>query len=265
MPKLKWDQIGDRVFEQGVSHGVLYLPDGSAVPWNGLTSVSEQSGRSTEPLYFDGVKFEDFVSLGDFSGMLSAITYPDEFLELEGYGEVNSGVFVGDQEPKLFGLSYRTRIGSDVDTDATDYKLHLIYNVTAIPSDKNYATMTLETTLTEFEWTITAVPQEVPGFRPTAHFVFDSRYADPDLLADVELALYGGETANPQLPAFADMVEIITTFFRVEIIDNKDGTWTAVSKFPGYISMLSATEFQLDNVDAEFIDADTYQITDTRS
>ena len=27
MPPLTWDQVGERLYETGVDHGVLYLPD----------------------------------------------------------------------------------------------------------------------------------------------------------------------------------------------------------------------------------------------
>ena len=27
MPPLVWDQVGERLYETGVDHGVLYLPD----------------------------------------------------------------------------------------------------------------------------------------------------------------------------------------------------------------------------------------------
>lgn len=264
MPKIKWDQVGDRVFERGVDQGVLYLKDGSGVPWNGLTAVTQQPDKTSEPVYFDGRKINDHITLGDFKAILRAITYPDEFLEMEGFATLSAtGVYLGDQQPQTFGLSYRTKVGSDTDQDANAYKIHIVYNATAIPSDKNFNTITMETTLTEFEWQITAVPEEIPGFRPTAHVVIDSRTIDPVLLSDIELALYGGTTANPQLPAFADLMEMVTGYFRVEVIDNKDGTWTAITNFDGYISMLPDGKFQIDGVNATYLDDDTYQLEST--
>lgn len=46
MTKILWDQIGQKLYETGVDHGVLYLPNGSGVydngwAWNGLTTVTE--------------------------------------------------------------------------------------------------------------------------------------------------------------------------------------------------------------------------------
>ena len=54
--KLKWDETGKRVYETGVSQGVLYVQTdegayGSGVAWNGLTSVNESpSGAEPTPL-----------------------------------------------------------------------------------------------------------------------------------------------------------------------------------------------------------------------
>lgn len=49
MPGLVWDRVGDRTYESGLDRGVLYLPDGSAVPWNGLTSIVENFDRKLTP------------------------------------------------------------------------------------------------------------------------------------------------------------------------------------------------------------------------
>ncbi len=42
MPAIVWDNIGDRFYESGLDRGVLYLSDGSGVPWNGLISIIEK-------------------------------------------------------------------------------------------------------------------------------------------------------------------------------------------------------------------------------
>ena len=45
MAVLTWDQVGERFYETGVDHGVLYIPTAgvydSGVAWNGLISVTE--------------------------------------------------------------------------------------------------------------------------------------------------------------------------------------------------------------------------------
>ena len=63
MTKLVWDQSGDRLFETGVSNGVLYVRNSAGgyplgVPWNGLTAVTESpSGAEATPLYADNIKY----------------------------------------------------------------------------------------------------------------------------------------------------------------------------------------------------------------
>lgn len=263
MAKINWDQAGSRTYEGGVDRGVLYQTDGLGVPWNGLTDVSEINKKTVESIYYDGVKVNDLVKLGDYTGTLKAITYPDEFLEYEGYGRMVRGVYIGEQQPKTFGLSYRTKVGSDVDNNA-GYKIHILYNVTATPSTKNYSTISDSTDLTDFQWNLTAVPEYVDGWRPSAHIVVDSRYTDAKLFSDIELVLYGGETADATLPAFDDLMEMIQAFFLVEIVDNNDGTWTAYSDYDGYINMVTEDEFRLDNVNAVYLDAETYELSDTQ-
>ena len=55
MSKLKWDQIGERIYETGLDHGVLYPVTKSGtydkgVAWNGLSAVNESpSGAEANP------------------------------------------------------------------------------------------------------------------------------------------------------------------------------------------------------------------------
>lgn len=263
MSTLVWDAIGDRRYESGIDRGVLYLPDGSGVPWNGLTAVTEKTEKEVSSVYYDGVKISDLAYAGDFVGTLNAITYPDEFVELEGYGELRGGVFVGEQRPQMFGLCYRTKLGTDLDADA-GYKLHILYNVLAIPSDKTYDTLTDSSTSTEFEWNITAIPEEIPGFRPTAHIILSSKDINPTLLSDIEDLLYGTESTAPTLLPIADLVDYISDWVAsISVTDNGDGTWSLTTNIPGVIVDNGDGSFQLNNVNATYLDADTYELSDT--
>lgn len=263
MPALVWDKIGERTFEKGVSKGVIYFEDGRAVVWNGLTAVSEATNKEVTPVYYDGIKVNDIVSVGDFSGSISALTYPDEMLEIEGYARPGSGIYFGEQPGTAFNLSYQTLIGNDVVGCDCGYKIHILYNVTAVPSDRNYETVSNNSDLNPFEWTITTVPEEVPGFRPTSRIIIDSRYVQPELLEQIELMLYGFNTANPSFPSFEDLMGLLTNNYIIDITDLKDGRWTATTNFEGYISRPGPGEFQIDEVDAVYIDPDTYEISDT--
>lgn len=206
MSALVWDAQGDKVFETGIDHGVLYLSDGIGVPWNGLTSVDEKPiGFTTQPLYFEGIKYNEIVNVGDWSAVLKAYTYPDEFLEFEGIIEVDHGLYVAGQDMGLFGLSYRTRVGNDIDAEA-GYKIHMLTNLTAVPANVGYRSTTPKPNAIEFEWTITAIPQQIDGFRPTAELIFDTTKSTPEFTADLEAILYGTISTTARLPYLEEIV-----------------------------------------------------------
>lgn len=262
MAKLAWDQPEERPYESGVDRGVLYLPTGEGVAWNGLTAVEEDAYESTEPVYVDGVKYRDVQKIDDYAATLKAFTYPDEFLEFDGVLAVGEGLYVGDQRARTFGLSYRTGVGNDADGDDYGYKIHIVYNITASTDTKEYATQGEESSAMEFSWKLNAVPPAYPGFRPTAHIIVDSTLINRFLLSDIEDVLYGTDTTDAYLPPIDDLAGMAATFTTIDIIDNGDGTWTAVGP-DELITMTDATTFRIDEVNAVFIDDDTYQISTT--
>lgn len=209
MAKLVWDQIGSREFETGIDRGVLYDQTSKGYAWNGLTGISEDfSDDGSDPRYQEGTKVFDLASIGEFQATLTAFTYPDKFLEFEGvYEDSADGLFLGEQAPKTFGLSYRTRVGDDIDGVDAGYKIHSLYNLIAVPSTKIYETHNNLVTPLEFEWAITSMPQNAPGYRPTAHVIFDSRYVDPWLLTILESTFYGNETSNARQMSVADIIQ----------------------------------------------------------
>jgi len=259
MAAIVWNQLDTRQFETGVDRGVLYPLDACGVPWQGLTSVEEQQVNSSEPVYFDGVKFNDLVTVGDFNATLKAITYPDEFMVYEGIIEDQTGVELYNQPYGRFGLSYRTLIG-DASGKMDHYKIHLLWNLTAVPSAKTYETISDEFNLSEFEWTITAIPEDIEFYRPTAHVVLDTRKLDPWLLADLEEILYGSEEDCPRLPSLKGLASYIRKWDRLVITDHGDGTWTASCPREGIIEMISETEFRITTDTAEYITPDEYRI-----
>lgn len=262
MTALTWDQVGERVFEGGVDRGVLYLPDRSGVAWNGLISIEEQSTSSVSPAHFDGIKYADIVTVGDFEARLRAYTYPDEFLQFEGILEDQTGVSVTGQPVEQFHLAYRTRVGNDVDPDLA-YKLHILYNLTAIPAEKEYATLSMDSEPLEFEWDLTAIPEPIEGFRPTAHIILDTRKIDPLLMIDIEEILYGNAENEPRLPSLKGLTSFIRKWDRLIITDNGDGTWTATTNAPGIIEMLDSVTFQITSDTATYLDPPdntTYEI-----
>ena len=147
MSRMKWDQIGERLFETGLDHGVLF-PMGNdgkyakGVPWNGLSAVNETpSGGEPNAVWADNIKYLNLMSAEDFGATVEAFTYPPEFEECDGSAEVAPGVTIGQQVRKMFGLSYRTLIGNDVVGQNYGYKLHLVYGAQASPSEKNRQTV----------------------------------------------------------------------------------------------------------------------------
>ena len=60
--KLKWDQTGERIYETGVSNGVLYVQKANGsydngVAWNGLSTVTESpSGAESNAIYADNIR-----------------------------------------------------------------------------------------------------------------------------------------------------------------------------------------------------------------
>lgn len=262
MSTIVWDSAPDRLFDSGLDRGVLYPPSGPAVPWNGLTSIVEKFDEDRQPIYYDGRKINDLIVLGDFEATMRAVTFPKEFTELEGMSQAIPGMFLANQKPQTFGLTYRTKIGNAIGEDV-GYKIHILYNITAVPSDRTYSTITDIPSITEFEWEITGIPEEVPGFRPTAHIIIDSTDLDPVLVAAIEDALYGTSSTDPMLLSVPELTLYLLSWAAVVLIDNGDGTYTAYSSQPGVITFPSSGEFAIDPIPGAYLDADTYTITYT--
>lgn len=261
MATLVWDETGQHFYETAVSKGVFYDADGVGTSWNGLTSMEESVSSSVQPIYYDGLKFNDIVTMGDFQGVLKAWTYPDEFLPYEGIMEEQKGFFVADQPGNKFGLSYQTKIGNDIDGTEHGYKIHILYNLTALPSQRTYQTMSLDVAPVEFEWTITGIPEEIENYRPTVHVIFDSTRLDPWMLEDLEEVLYGGADNDAYLPPLKGLATWARKWDRLIITDHGDGTWTAESPREEDIIMLDDTTFQITAETAVYLDSFTYNIS----
>lgn len=215
MSKLVWDATGERLYETGVSKGVIYpqatggtYPKGAA--WNGLTAVTESpSGAEPTPLYADNIKYLTLMSAEEFGFTIEAYTYPDEFAECNGEGELATGVKIGQQKRKSFGLSYQTLLGNDVDGDAHGYKLHLVYGALAAPSEMERATVNDSPEATTMSWECSTTPVSVAGFRPTSHIVIDSTAVNKDKLSALEAMLYGSESEEAKLPLPDEVAELM--------------------------------------------------------
>lgn len=206
MAELEWDLTGERTYETGVDHGVLYTPDGSGVyndgvAWNGLTTVTESpTGAEANAKYADNIKYLNLISAEQFEATLEALTYPVEFEAYDGLSVPSAGVTVGQQIRKTFGLSYRTIKGNDIEGDAHGYKIHLLYGLTAAPSEKAYATINDSPDAIAFSWKLSSIPVAVTGLRPASVITIDSTEVDADALLALEEILYGSVSDDPRLP-----------------------------------------------------------------
>lgn len=215
MSKIVWDQTGERLYETGVNKCVLYTQDAQGayskgVAWNGITAVTESpSGAEATPLYADDIKYLNLMSAEEFGATVEAYTYPDEFAECDGSAALATGVYIGQQVRKTFGLCYRTTLGNDVAANDFGYKLHIIYNAKAAPSEKGYATINDSPEAITFSWELTTTPVNVTGFKPTATVTIDSTKVDADKLAALEAILYGSESEEARLPLPDEIVELM--------------------------------------------------------
>src|SRR5436190_2397867 len=214
MTRLTWDDTGTRLYETGVDHGVLFIPDeagdySDGVAWNGLTTVTESpSGAEATALYADNIKYLDLRSAEIFGATIEAYTFPDEFLQFDGVASPSPGVHVGQQSRTTFGFCYRTRLGNDVAGSDFGYKLHLIYGATAAPSEKAYATINDSPEAITFSWEVATVPITAGGsMKPTAQLIIDSTKVDSGDLATLEDLLYG-QLGNPMLPSPEDVIAL---------------------------------------------------------
>jgi hypothetical protein len=222
MTRIQWDQTGQRKFETGVDHGVLYERDvageySTGVPWNGLTTVTESpSGAESNPQYADNIKYLDLRSAETFGATIEAFTFPDEFEKYDGNATPAAGVSVGQQPRRPFGFCYRTKVGNDVEGDTFGYKLHLVYGATAAPSEKAHATINDSPEAINFSWEISTQPVTVGTinsveYAPTATITLDSTKVDSAKLATLETQLYGDASNDPSMPLPADIITLFAT------------------------------------------------------
>ena len=239
MTRLVWDKVTERDYEAGLDRGVFYPLNGPGHAWNGLTSVEESPSEvDARPRYMDGQKIGDNRRKGEFSATINAFTYPMVF----------SDGLISSSRPTRFSLSYRVQT-------ATGYKLHLVYNALAAPSQKNYAYESND----PFSWLITTRGVSGPSNMIVSHLVLESDMAYPETMAAIEAVLYGDDGNAPRMPMPDEVFQIFEDNSILQIIDNGDGTWTAIGP-DEVIQMLDATTFQISWPTAVYIDAVSYTI-----
>ena len=204
MAVLKWDQTGEKLYETGVQKGVLYPMDGAVygkgVAWNGLTAVNETpSGAESTKLYADDIKYLDIRSAEEFGATIEAYSSPDEFDACDGTAELADGVNIGQQNRKGFGFCYRSTIGNDTEYNNYGYKLHIIYGLTAAPSERSYSSVNDSPETATLSWEVSSTPVSVAGFKPTSIVTINSKKINAEALKEIEDALYGTAEAEPKI------------------------------------------------------------------
>lgn len=217
MPRIRWHETGERIYETGIDRGVFWKqqPDGNfaaGVPWNGLISVSQSpEGAEDEDLWADNIKYLTLRSAEDLNFSISAYSSPEEFDECDGSVEIAPGVFVGQQNRTPFAFSYRSIVGNDTAQDKYGYKIHIYYGCSASPSEREYATVNDTPEAMELSWDCSTIPVPVPGYKDTASIVIDSTKVDAEKLAAFEDIIYGSESEDSTLLSPAEIIAHFST------------------------------------------------------
>lgn len=250
MSKLVWDKTSERLYETGTDRGVLFVQnsDGTyedGVAWNGLTSVTESpSGAEANDQYADNIKYLTLRSAEEFGGTIEAFMYPDEWGICDGSAEPVEGIVLGQQSRRPFGLSYRTVLGNDTQYNDHGYKIHLVYNATASPSEKQYQTINDSPEAISFSWEFSCTKVDVPGYKPVASLTIDSTRVNKDILKKFEDILYGTDatsgdtTTTGTAPKLLSPEEVIAMFTKTEsssssTTSDTSGSTTSSSKSSG--------------------------------
>ena len=214
MSKLTWDNEGERLFETGVSEVALYpfQTNGytKGVAWNGVSSITDSpGGAESNKIYADNIEYLNLMSAETAGGTIEAYMAPDEFAECDGSVEVAPGVYAGQQNRKEFGFVCKTLIGNDTDGTEHGYKLHLVYNALAAPSEKAHSTTNESPEAMTLSWELSTTPVEVPGAKATACLTIDSTKTEAGKLSALEEILFGNETQEARLPLPAEVITIM--------------------------------------------------------
>ena len=214
MAKLLWDQTAEHFYETGNDRAVVYPYNNTnksydkGYAWNGITGVTESpSGADETAIYADNIKYLSLRAAEEFGMTVTAYTYPDEFAEMDGSAFPTKGVRIYQQARKTFGFSYRSIIGNDTESNDHGYMLHLIYGLTASPSERSYSTVNDSPEAIEFSWEMTGVPVAITGYKnsclltvKSTDFVTDAEQAKLKALEDILWGTDAGDVYTAVTP-----------------------------------------------------------------
>lgn len=256
-----WDDPDKRYYQHGLDRGVLYIPTKNPVPWNGLISFDEGGEGSTEIMYRDGVIYLADADASDFAGKITAIMYPDAFSACIGIPEAADGLYVDNQKPQPFSMSYRTLIGSGTRGDMFGYQIHLVYNCMANVGRRQRRTIGKETDPTLFDFDVVCTPVKLPGYRPTAHYVIDTRGMSPSTIDQIEDILYGAGSTPGRMPTPTELYELMFFGEGLVVTVHTDGTFT-VQGSSDNLEEIDINHFVMRNINGTDNGDGTYVISD---
>lgn len=258
---ITWDKPDERYFEHGLDRGVLYIPGLNPLPWNGLTGFDEggESGASTI-LYRDGVIYLADVDASDFSGHLTALFYPNEFHECLGKPEVTDGLYADNQKPKRFGFAYRTLVGSGTTGDMFGYQIHLVYQAMASIAARNRKTLGSDVTPIEFGFDIVCTPVKLAGYRPTAHYVIDTRNMSQSTVTQLENILYGEGATPGRMPSPQELFDIMNFGDAMVFTVHANKTYTVEGSAKN-LAAIDSRHFQMKNINAANLGGGKYKVS----
>lgn len=227
MVRVTWDAPGTREWHDGTDRGMVYVRNTIHAVWSGLVSVQENPvGGDASPVYFEGLKVRNPHANELFQGVIESLYPPAEFAPCIGKLQLSPGLFASNQPKAWFHFSYRTLIGNDLG-GTPEYKLHLVYNCMVQTADFTHTTVNATATGVTHSWNVFTVPATPAGYKPTAHFILDSRYVSDFSLARIESMLYGDNNSDPHMPTVDEVISVLTGVF--------DVTWwnlTGLTDFP---------------------------------
>ena len=214
MARLTWDETGKRLYETGIEKCVLFIRNATeyetGVVWNGLTSVTEAaSGAEPTSFYADDIKYLNLYSVEKYESSIEAYTFPPAVCRFSGYKSPIPGTLIAQQPRTLFGLCYQTLIGNDVAGNALGYKIHIVYNCSALLQEISYKTLDNAPELVNFKWEVKTTPVTVGSFKPTSHLILDSTLVTEKNLKMIEDTLYGTEETDSRILMPDEIYQII--------------------------------------------------------
>lgn len=244
---ITWDKPDERLYSYGLDRGVLYITGRNPVPWNGLQQFDEGGSGTTTMYYRDGIVYLADSDASDFVGKMTAMAYPDAFGECIGFPQVTDGLFVDNQKPKRFGLSYRTLVGSGAKGDLFGYQIHLVYNCMATIAPRQRKTLGSSMDPTTFDFDVVCTPVKMTGMRPTAHYVIDTRNMSPSKVTQLENLIYGNGSTVGVMPDPDDLFDLMNFGDAIIATLHTDGTFT-IDASAENVYAIDADHFQMDNI-----------------